>query len=102
MHVLVAELMRRRGFEALTTQEAGLTRQNDAGQLDYAASRGMVILTHNRNDFEVLHQSYITEDRSHAGIIIAVRHSPYELTRRLLRLLNAITADEIENQMVYI
>ncbi len=37
-----------------------------------------------------------------AGMILAVRHNPYEITRRLLLILNHVTADEMENQLRYI
>lgn len=36
--VLVGDLLRARGFMAVTTQEAGQTGQNDEAQLEYAVS----------------------------------------------------------------
>lgn len=100
--VLVAELLRARDFQALTARQAGQLGQGDASQLDYAARHGKTILTHNREDFQALHQHYAALDQHHAGIIIARRHPPYELARRLLELLNSITADEMQDQMLYI
>ena len=100
--VLVAELIRARGLHVLTTQEAGRAGQDDESQLDYAAQQGRSILTHNRADFEELNRHYVPAGRRHAGIIIAVQRPPYEITLRLLRLLNALTAAEMENQIVYI
>ena len=100
--VLAAELILARGFEVLTTRAAGRVGQDDESQLAYAAGEGKVLFTHNRADFEALHQHYMAGNQVHGGIIIAVRRPVYELTRRLLRLLNAVTADEMENQIVYI
>jgi hypothetical protein len=102
VHVLVAELIRARDFSALTTQEAGQLGQDDSSQLQHAIQNGRAILTHNRNDFERLARSYAETGQSHFGIIIAVRRSPYELAQRLLRLLNTHTADEMQNQVIYI
>lgn len=52
--VLIAQLMRARGFVVVTTQEAGQLRNNDAEQLAYAISQHKTLLTHNRADFEAL------------------------------------------------
>jgi predicted nuclease of predicted toxin-antitoxin system len=52
--VLVADLVRARGFTALTTREAGQLHASDTEQLAYAVSRHKTFLTHNRADFEAL------------------------------------------------
>lgn len=100
--VLVAELLRARGFSAMTTQEAGCTGQTDREQLAYAVEYEYALLTHNRTDFEALHQVYAEEEQTHYGLILANRHPPYPLTKRLLRLLNRLTANELKNQILYI
>ena len=74
----------------------------DSEQLAYAVERGSCMVTHNREDFQELHLQYIAESRDHAGIIIAVRRRPYEVARRLVLLLDRITADEMRNQLLYI
>jgi hypothetical protein len=52
--------------------------------------------------FEALAQTYVAAGHPHQGIIIAVRRPPRDITRRLLRLLNAVTAEEMHNQVRYI
>jgi hypothetical protein len=49
-----------------------------------------------------LAQTYFASGQTHYGIIIAVRHPPYEIVRRLLLILNQVTADEMQNQLRYI
>ncbi len=100
--VLVAELLRARGFVALTTQEAGQLGSNDDEQLSYAISEQKTLLTHNRTDFEARATACYAAKRKHHGIIIATRHDAHELVRRLLLVLNRTTADEMENQLRYI
>lgn len=100
--VLVAELLRARGFSARTTQEAGRKNAGDDEQLAYAVSQRRMLLTHNRDDFARLAQEYFTAGRKHFGIIIAVRRPPNELVRRLLVILNQTTSDEAENQVLYV
>jgi hypothetical protein len=45
--VLVADLVRARGFTALATREAGHLHASDADQLAYAVSQRKTLLTHN-------------------------------------------------------
>jgi hypothetical protein len=102
VNVLVADLLRARGFRATTTQAAGQIGTTDANQLAFATSQGRAIVTHNRVHFEALGQRYFEAEKTHSGIIIAVRRPPKELSRRILILLDSVTADEIENQILYI
>ena len=102
VNVVLSRLVRARGFRVMTTQEAGHVGRTDAEQLAFATDQGRTILTHNRVDFEALARRYFEDKKSHSGIIIAVRRHPKELARRVLILLNSLTADEIENQIRYI
>jgi predicted nuclease of predicted toxin-antitoxin system len=100
--VLVADLLRARGFVATTTRDAGNLQASDVNQLAYAVAQQQTLLTHNRADFESLAQTYFATGQPHYGIIIAVRHPPYEIVRRLLLILNQVTADEMQDQVRYI
>jgi hypothetical protein len=100
--VMLADLLRSRGFAAFSTRDAGILGASDLEQLQYAAAHGKTMFTHNRVHFEKLVESGAFSGQHHAGIIIADRHPPYELLRRLLRILNQVTADEIQNQIRYI
>lgn len=100
--VFLAQLLRARGFRVMTTQEAKQIGSSDREQLRFAESQDRTLLTHNRVDFETLARRYYEEKKAHTGIIIATRRPPKELCRRVLRLLNEITADEIANQIRYI
>jgi hypothetical protein len=100
--VLVAALIRARGFAVTTTVEAGNLGASDTEQLAHAVTRQQTFLTHNRADFERLTQEYFAAGRTHYGIIIAVRRPARELAMRLLDVLNQVTADEMENQLRYV
>lgn len=100
--VLVADLLHARGFRSTTARDAGRLGQSDAGQLDYAVSLKMMVLTHNRADFEALHRQYVVEGRNHWGIIVAARRLPPLIVANLLRLLNKLTADELRDQLLYV
>jgi predicted nuclease of predicted toxin-antitoxin system len=102
VNVLVADLLRGRGFVATTTRDEHQLQNDDDEQLAYAVRQHRTFLTHNRSDFEALAEAYAAAGKTHYGIILAVRYPPYELVRRLIRILNNVTADEIENQVRYI
>lgn len=100
--VLVATLLRARGFDVVTARDEGMLGQDDPAQLAHAISLGRCIVTHNRVHFERLHTEYVTASRMHFGIIIASRRNPHQLARRVAILLNTLAADEIEDQLLYI
>ncbi len=100
--VLIARLLRSRGFNATTAQQARQLGKTDAEQLEYATNQRAAILTHNRTDFEDLAREYFDTGKSHSGIIVAVRKPYTEIVRRLLIILDSTTADEMENQILYI
>lgn len=58
VNVVLADLLRARGFRVTTTQAAGQVGKTDENQLAFAARQRKAILTHNRVDFEALAQRY--------------------------------------------
>jgi hypothetical protein len=100
--VLIAELTQARGFDVITTRDARQLKKSDEEQLAYAVGQQKTFVSHNRADFERIAQEYFSSGRTHYGIILAVRHSPQEIVRRLLIILNQVTADEMQNQIRYI
>jgi len=95
-------LIRGYGFLAEATRDAENLRSTDAEQLEYAVSQQKTLLTHNRVDFEALATQYFESGKEHYGIILATRHPPHEIVRRLLLVLNHVTWDEMRNQLRYI
>jgi predicted nuclease of predicted toxin-antitoxin system len=100
--IRLAARLRHRVFCATTAHAVGLLRANDPTQLLYAASHGYCLITHNRRDFELLHQHFLMSNQMHSGIIIASSRDIYALTDRLIFILNRFTADEVENQLLYV
>lgn len=87
--VLVADLVRSRGFEVATTHSERMLGQSDASQLSYAS-------------FEAVAVQYFEEGRIQWGIICVFRRPPHDLADRLVRLLNDHTAADLKNQVVYL
>ena len=102
VNVLIAELLRARGFDAITARDAAQLHATDTEQFAYAVSQARTLITHNRTDFEELVQTYFDSGQTHYDVIFAVRRSPQEIAQRLLVILNKVTADEMQNQVRYI
>jgi predicted nuclease of predicted toxin-antitoxin system len=100
--VVVADLVRSRGFEVSTAQQAGNLQFTDEQQLAYAAANAMVIVTHNRRDFDRLAAEYVAGKRSHAGIIASVRRPEPQIAARLVQILDQYSADELRDLLLYI
>ena len=101
----LALALRWRGYTAASTAEAHNFELSDEAQLSYATQRGMALLTYNTQDFIRLAEQWYYQGREHAGIILSEqfdRHQFGELLRRVLRLLDSLTADEIKNQVVFL
>jgi predicted nuclease of predicted toxin-antitoxin system len=100
--ILVADLIRARGFIAITTRDSGNLHKDDDEQLACAVENQLTYVTHNRADFESRALEYFASGKPHPGIIIAVRRPPQDIVRRLFAILNNVTADEMINQIRYI
>lgn len=101
----LAPALRRRGHEARSTEEVANLENADEAQLTYATTHGMGILTYNAQDFIPLAHRWYLAGRAHAGIILSEQFSRRqfgELLRRVLRLLDRLTADELYNQIVFL
>ncbi|WP_035985775.1 DUF5615 family PIN-like protein [Leptolyngbya sp. KIOST-1] len=99
---LVATLLKSRGFDVRTTLEAGMSGCLDDEQLAYAAAEHRCILTHNRVDYERLHLRYLQAGQSHSGMVVTPQNNPYEVAKRVSIILNALSVDEVSNQLLYV
>lgn len=98
-HALV-KVLRARGVDVLTALEAGMIERDDAEHMAYAATQGCCLFSFNVQDFYRIHADFLTEGKSHGGIILA-RQQVYtvgELMRRLLRLISARSAEERDGE----
>ena len=70
VHTTLAVVLRQRGYDVVTCQEAGLANYDDELLLEYAAQEGRAILTNNFGDFDRLDREWKAAGRQHAGIIL--------------------------------
>jgi len=96
--------LRARRVDVATALEEDMIERSDMDHLDYATSQGRALCSFNVADFARLHNEYVTQGKSHGGIILAPqqRYSVGDLLRRLLRLIAARSAEEMKNQMEFL
>ncbi len=91
-----------RHVDILTTQEANMMAQSDAFQLAFATEQKRSVFTFNTRDFARLHKSYLETGKSHAGIIVSDQIQVGILVRRLLKLLDAKSASEMQDWLEFL
>ncbi len=97
--------LRGRGYDVLTTEEAGKDTASDEEQLLFATAEKRAILTFNIRDFAPLHEAWQAAARLHAGIIVSQQLGSRQyglLLPRMLRLLNQFTAEEMVGNFVHL
>jgi hypothetical protein len=94
--------LRARQIDVLTANEANQIGVSDAEQLAFAVSQNRTIFTFNRGDFVQLHIEYLRQDRSHAGIIVSDQLEIGTIIRRLLKLIDARSADDMHNWLEFL
>ena len=102
----LAVALRQRGFVAQSAIEAGLGGEpNDEVHLAYATEHRMSVLTFNGKDFVPIAQRWALQGRDHAGIVVSEQlglEQLGELLRRVLKMLDSMTADEMQNAFLYL
>jgi predicted nuclease of predicted toxin-antitoxin system len=97
--------LRGRGYDVVTTAEAGKDTASDADQLTFATAEHRAILTFNIRDFAPLHQAWPAAGRPHAGLIVSQQLGSRQyglLLQRMLRFLNHFTAEEMVGNFVHL
>ena len=102
VRLLLAEVLRRRGYDVLHTIEAGRQGEDDQAQLEFATAQGRILLTHNVRDHMLLDRQFREENKMHSGILLSDQLPFRELLRRTLKFLNSIEGKEVEGRMIWL
>lgn len=84
----VAEILRGYQVDVTSAHEVYMEGASDRQQMEYAASKGMAMVTRNRNDFVRLTVQFFNEQRPHCGVLIVPYSIPgdqFRLTAQALR-----------------
>jgi hypothetical protein len=98
----IAEELTRSGFDAVSAQAAGRLHEDDPSQLFWAASQSRSLVSFNVRDYARIHTEWMQQNLEHAGIIVSAQVDIGLLRRRLIRLAKTISAEELQNQLIYL
>ncbi len=95
--------LRKSGLLTLTAAEVGMLGRPDEEQLSFASERELTIVSYNIRDFQRLHTERVALGQ-HSGIILGAqqRYPVGEVVRRLLRLIDTISAAEMRNRLEFL
>jgi len=87
----------------LTAIDAGRLGQEDEEQLEFAVQEERVLYTYNVAHFYQLHTAWLTQGRSHSGIIlVAQTFGIGEQLRRTFKLVANRSAEAMINQIEFL
>ena len=89
----VARLLRKKGFDVLSVEEARMREASDEQVLSFAVSEKRVIVTYNIRDFQMLLLDWHRAGRHHSGIVFVSEKTASQktigpLVRALKKLLD--------------
>lgn len=83
----LVKMLRKSGFDVVTVNEVGLSGKSDFIVLNYAQEKGRIVLTHNGQDFEKLHE----QNPNHSGILAIYRNADYSKNMSRAEIIQAIS-----------
>ena len=102
IQLALADALRARGVDVLTTQEAGNIGLSDSGQLIFSTKSRRSLFSYNKRHFAKIHHEWMNLKRSHRGIILSDQLSVGVVLRRLMRLYFSLTSDDMKNRLEYL
>lgn len=94
--------LRTRNVDLITTAEAEQMKAGDEDQIAYAATVDRTLFTYNTKHFVPLHRAYILSGRHHSGIIVSPQLSVGEALRRLLRLMDSLSPEDMQDRLEFL
>jgi len=98
----LAKLLREQGFDVIHVNEVDLDATPDEKIMEYAAEKHRTVVTFNVRDYVQLAIQYVEDGKEHYGVVVSKELSHGELKRRVTKLLEGVTAEELMNAVRYL
>jgi Domain of unknown function (DUF5615) len=98
----IAPALRRAGFDAISTPEAGRLCESDESQLHWSAVQGYSLVTFNVGHFASRHNDWLRAGSHHAGIVVSQQPPIGEILRRLVHLATTLDAETMHNRLEFL
>jgi predicted nuclease of predicted toxin-antitoxin system len=98
----LATLLREQGYDVIHVNEVDLDATPDDKIMAYAAGEHRAVVTFNVRDYVPLAIQYFENGKEHYGVVVSKELSHGELQRRVKKLLESVTAEELMNAVRYL
>jgi hypothetical protein len=100
----LVQALTERGVDVTTANLENMVFRPDPEHLAYATKLDRVLYSFNVGDYCQLHSEWLSTNQPHAGIIVASqkKFSIGEQMRRLLRIINTFSAEEMTNNLEFL
>ena len=100
--VYLATLLREQGFDVYHVNEVGLDHTPDPEIFRVAVENHQAIVTFNIKDFIPLASQYFKDGKEHYGVVVSYQIPQGELQRRVTKLLQSVSAEELKNSVRFL
>lgn len=98
----LARLLREQGFDVIHVNEVDLDATPDEQIMAYAVEKHRAVVTFNVRDYVPLAIQYVEDGKEHYGVVVSKELSRGELQKRVNKLLESVTAEEMMNAVRYL
>jgi len=98
----LAKLLREQGFDVVHVNEVDLVAAPDEKVVAYAVGEHRAVVTFNIKHFVPLAIRYVEDGKEHYGVVVSKQLSQGELQKRVTKLLEGVTAEELMNAVRYL
>ncbi len=98
----LARLLREQGFDVIHVNEVDLDATPDEQIMEYAVDKRRAVVTFNVRDYVPIAIQYAEDGKEHYGVVVSKELSHGELKRRVTKLLESVTAEELMNSVRYL
>jgi hypothetical protein len=102
VHGAIAAAIRRAGFDAISTPEAGRLNESDDSQLRWAATNSYTLVTFNVGHFAARHFEWMKRGQHHAGIVVSRQRPVGDVLRRVLNLAHTLDAAAMRDRLEFL
>ncbi len=100
--VYLAKILREQGFDVIHANEVDLIATPDDKIMSYAVGEHRAVVTFNIKHYIPLSIQYFEDGKEHYGVVVSKAISQGELQRRVTKLLESVTAEELMNTVRYL
>ena len=98
----LAKLLRDQGFDVMHVTEIDLVATPDDKIMQYDACNHRAVVSFNIKDYVPLAIQYFQDGKEHYGVVVSKELSRGELQKRVTKLLESVTAEELMNAVRYL